>query len=250
MNDLKRFNLIIESAPSDPSAKLGAEYSLQTDYEKINLQALLDRRDHTKKINKQRSEKALDPERTPTVARQPYRRTVSVELAMPSDNQEPLPCDGRYQNPEETKRDIAHMCATHLQTELSDSDSIASDIQPQAPNNSTAQGALSDALKISTNGNGKHKSKRAEAQERATTIPRPFKPGDLDPNFLEWLKENAPDIDWILETKMLVNNALQRRARYINWLAFWRNWMLRAQKAAPPKPPKSKFPGMEITNRF
>lgn len=63
----------------------------------------------------------------------------------------------------------------------------------------------------------------------ATRIPDKF---TVTPEMESWALSNAPDVDWVMETKQFVNHYKSKSGKgsmWLDWNRTWQNWILRAQ---------------------
>jgi hypothetical protein len=84
---------------------------------------------------------------------------------------------------------------------------------------------------------------QSKPTKRATRIPENF---TVEPKMIEWAAERAPLADGQRETEKFINHfqaASGPNASKRDWVAAWRNWMLRAQENAERNPPRSGRPG-------
>lgn len=76
------------------------------------------------------------------------------------------------------------------------------------------------------------------ARKQTTECPDPF---EITPAMEEWARERASGVDLRRETEKLVNWAQGKGERKVDWLATWRNWMLRRADELPALEPVEHF---------
>lgn len=80
-------------------------------------------------------------------------------------------------------------------------------------------------------------AKASGARKRGTRIPDDFQ---VTPEMVAYAREKCPNVDGALETEKFINYWTAKTgkdATKLDWVATWKNWMLRAQGSAPAAQP-------------